>query len=420
MSETPIEPGLLKVFRGYAGLRLALLTLALCSETRTVPRVQRYPLLGLLESGLLLILLTWPWTRKVLDRAYLPLALAVASAGPIFEHALTVALRVLHGASRVQSGTDAWLLIADLFVPLVLASWQYGFGSVVVFCLGTSMLELGLAVPLAIMGGPRWLTVFGLAFVQVVLYLIVGYLVAWMVRVQRAQREELALANTQLKQYATTVERLTVSHERNRLARELHDTLAHSLSALTIQLEAVRSLWASHPEKARGLLDQADETARTGLTEARRSLQALRALPLQEMGLAAAVRELAESTAQKSDAALSLSVPDVLGADLPQDVEQGIYRIAQEALENIARHAGASEIKVLMEENEDHVGLVIEDNGQGVDPETMRTATAAQAEGQDQFGIRGMREAAALMRGTLQIDSTPGQGTRVALSVPAR
>lgn len=408
MSETPIEPGLLKVFRGYAGLRLALLTLALCSETRTVPRVQRYPFLGLLESGLLLIYLAWPWPRKVLDRAYLPLALVIASAGPIFEHVLTVALRVLHGASRVQSGTDAWLLIADLFVPLVLASWQYGFGSVVVFCLGTSMLESGLAVPLAIMGGPRWLTTFSLVFVQVVLYLIVGYLVAWMVRVQRAQREELAQANTQLKQYATTVERLTVSHERNRLARELHDTLAHTLSAVAVQLEAAESLWDQDQDGSRQALNKAQLLTHNGLQETRRALQAMRARPLEELGLALAVRQVAEQGAERAGLALNVQIDAQLGTLRPE-IEQSVYRVAEEAVTNVVRHANAHTLAVALHRVNGTLALTVIDDGQGFNP------PAQQKNGH--YGLTGMQERAALCGGQVTVTSRPGKGTAVRLVV---
>ena len=150
----------------------------------------------------------------------------------------------------------------------------------------------------------------------------------------------------QLRQYADTVEELTISRERNRMARELHDTLAHSLSAVTVQLEAIRTLWAVDPEAARNMLDSADEAARLGLKEARRALQDLRASPLQDLGLPLALQELAETAARRSGAVLALDVPRQLDGSLSPAVEQGVYRIAQEALENVVRHAQASAITV--------------------------------------------------------------------------
>jgi signal transduction histidine kinase len=199
------------------------------------------------------------------------------------------------------------------------------------------------------------------------------------------------------------------------LARELHDTLAHSLSALTVQLEAVRSLWSVNPSAARRQLDQADETARHGLTEARRALRALRASPLQDLGLSLALRELAQQTAERAGLALELEVPDQVTARLGPEVEQGIYRIAQETLENIIRHAEARQIIFRLEQAAGRLVLTVEDDGRGFEPgESEQT----EAEGQNQLGIRGMQERASLIGGQLDIARRSTQGTRVRLSVP--
>ena len=218
-----------------------------------------------------------------------------------------------------------------------------------------------------------------------------------------------------MQQYATTLEELSISRERNRLARELHDTLAHSLSALTVQLEAVSALWNTHPERARRLLDQASETARTGLAESRRALQALRASPLQDLGLILAVRELAEAAAKRSGAQLELSLPDRLDRCPSPIVEQGVYRIAQETLENVIRHAGARTIRVSLEQTSTEMTLAIADDGQGVNLDALEIAGA---DADDRFGIRGMKERSALIGGRLEISSQAGQGTTVRLTAP--
>ena len=222
--------------------------------------------------------------------------------------------------------------------------------------------------------------------------------------------EEQAAANERLQQYAATVEDLTISRERNRLARELHDTLAHSLSAVTVQLEAVRSLWQVDPERGRSILDQADATARTGLTEARRALRDLRASPLQDLGLVLALRDLGETAAKRSGASLELHLPTQVVGHLPPVVEQGIYRIAQESLENVVRHAQASAIALTLELAEGALLLVIEDDGLGTSPDD--------AKGEEGLGIRGMQERARLIGGQLRITAGMEGGTRVEMTVP--
>jgi signal transduction histidine kinase len=240
----------------------------------------------------------------------------------------------------------------------------------------------------------------------------VGYGVTWLRGRQLQQESELLAANRQqaeanrkLVNYAATVEQLSTSRERNRLARELHDTLAHSLSALTVQLEAISSLWDVDLGAARRMLARADEITRSGLTEARRSLQALRATPLEEYGLALALRELAELAAQRGDMRLDMEVDD-LGGALSSEQEQGIYRIAQEAMENVVRHARASQVRLRLCSADSAVTFMIEDDGVGF--------VTADFDGSDShLGIRGMYERALIAGGALQVTSALGGGTRV-------
>jgi signal transduction histidine kinase len=264
-----------------------------------------------------------------------------------------------------------------------------------------------------------WTVPLGWLVMQGAMMLLVGYVTVTLVSVQREQRAALAeayeqqgAANERLKRYALMMEKLATSRERNRLARELHDTLAHSLSAVTVQLEAIRSLWQVQPETARRLLEQADETARTGLTEARRALQALRASPLEDLGLALAIRELAETAGLRTGAVLHLDIPDQVGPGLTPAAEQGVYRIAQETLDNVVRHAGARSIYVRLDRQPDSLALTVEDDGQGLDAE------AVDLPDDSRLGIRGMQERAELIGGQLTISSEAGKGTRVQLTVP--
>ncbi len=142
------------------------------------------------------------------------------------------------------------------------------------------------------------------------------------------------------------------------MARELHDTLAHSLSAVAVQLEAVDSAMTTAPDEARVILGKALAQTRSGLTETRRALHELRATPLDDLGLALAIQNLAITTAQRNGMTATVSLPE--GAlNLPPEIEQGVYRIAQEALTNAARHAGATQLKVTLCSN----GAVSPDGG---------------------------------------------------------
>jgi signal transduction histidine kinase len=305
------------------------------------------------------------------------------------------------------------------FVTLVLIAWQVRFRYVIAYVLVLTLYQGWLTTPLTDVPfsiEASWL------LLQGAMMLLVGYIIVQLVSIQREQRAALAEAfrqqtaiNLRLQRYAVALEELATSRERNRLARELHDTLAHSLSALTVQLEAVRSLWDIDPASARQQLDQADKTARHGLTEARRALRDLRASPLQDLGLSLALRVLAQQAAERANADLELELPEQITRRLSAETEQGIYRIAQETLENIVRHAHAQSITFRLRQSEGQLVLTIEDDGHGFDTEEL---PASGTVGQTRLGIRGMQERANLVGGQLQIAPRNSQGTRVRLTVP--
>jgi len=243
---------------------------------------------------------------------------------------------------------------------------------------------------------------------RMVIYPVVGFIVVRLVRGQKSDRKALAAKNVKLTQYATAVERLAISHERNRLARELHDTLAHTLSAVAVQLEALNKQLDQDPDNAQNTLKQLQELTRSGLQEARRALQALRASPLEDLGLALALRQLVESVSERSGIAIGLDAASDLDG-LPPEIEQGMYRVAEEALNNAARHAHAQTVTVSLRRDSRALRLTVADDGVGFDPE------AVPVEGH--YGLVGMRERALLCSGHLEIASAPGKGTTVRLTV---
>jgi signal transduction histidine kinase len=156
------------------------------------------------------------------------------------------------------------------------------------------------------------------------------------------------------------------------------------------------------------MLDQSLTVTRSGLQETRRALKSLRASPLDDLGLAFAVSQLAHSAAERANLKLDLIVPNPTSA-LSPEVEQCVYRVAQEAIANVAHHANARHLSVALTCEADQVTLLIKDDGRGFD--------VCQGEQAGHYGLAGMRERAALIGAHLNIESQPGNGTRLQLEV---
>lgn len=203
------------------------------------------------------------------------------------------------------------------------------------------------------------------------------------------------------------------TEERNRLAREIHDTIAQDLSAIAFQLEAAEALLTqqAEPERVRRSVSAALDLTRKGLEEARRSVLDLRAAPLEGRTLPAALAALAaEADAASAPAVTFEATPTA--ASLPPAIEVGLYRIAQEALQNALRHAAAMRITILLEVEPGTVRLTVQDDGRGFWIGAIGSAAGG-------FGLVGMQERARLLGGSFQVESAPAAGTRVTAEVPA-
>ena len=247
--------------------------------------------------------------QRLLGRFFLPLGLLIAAFGPLVGEYLSFMAIYRFTALDERVLVEVWQLVLVLFIPLVLIAWQYGLPRVGLFCLGTAVLDLGSKAAALGPGNSYMLPIAGAVLIRTVLYGAVGYMIVRLATAQREQRRALARANVQLAHYATTLEQLATSRERNRLARELHDTLAHTLSGMAVELEAAKTVWDTDLHQARDILERALTATRVGLTETRRALQALRAAPLEDLGLVLAVRSLAESVAAQTGATLDWQGP---------------------------------------------------------------------------------------------------------------
>ncbi len=202
-----------------------------------------------------------------------------------------------------------------------------------------------------------------------------------------------------------------VLEERARLAREIHDTLAQGFVGISSQLDAVAMCMPDEATPARKFLDLARRMARHSLTEARRSVMDLRASALEGQDLAAALKSGTRMWTAGSPVAVNV---DVSGAEkpLPQEMEQHLLRIAQEAVTNVLKHAGASQIWIKLHMEARKLHLCIIDNGQGFDQQDVFASRGGH------FGVLGMRERAERLGGELRLDSHPGEGTEVQVKVP--
>jgi signal transduction histidine kinase len=416
MQKSNIEQGLLRVFRFFALLRIGLAAL-MFFISQYIPRAQeRIPesitsdigtaaIFTLITMFLLLGYLSWPSLEYKLGRFYLPLALAFATAGIIVEQ---------YYFAPVLSFRSLWEPIPFLYILLIIVAWQYTFGWVAFYTIATLLFEIIIIMiapqPIVTEVPYDLLTRFSYAGMinRTIAFLVLGYVITWLMKAQRLQRQTLSEANQKLVRHAATLEHLTISRERVRISRELHDTLAHTLSALAVQIEAVLTVWESIPEKAQQMLEQMHATMLSGLDETRRSLSELRSSPLEDMGLALSVCTLAEDFATRYSLSLQLDIPDNID-DLPPEVELTFYRIAQEALENVGRHASARKLTLKVTQNTKGLTLIVADDGLGFDMDS------PSEDGEYQFGLDGMYERAELISGDLTVDSHPGKGTTIKL-----
>ncbi|OQY33586.1 MAG: hypothetical protein B6I38_03360 [Anaerolineaceae bacterium 4572_5.1] len=406
MDRRPIEPGIIRTFRYFAGIAMLYFATMVGWYTSIQPssgdsafHIQAYINFG--TNLLLLGYLWWDWLRRKLKHLYLPIALLTATVVPTFSNLIYL--------TKPQEDpyliiTRSWLLFPVLIVPLVLIAWQYRFRVVMAFIFFSTVVEISALLPTVDKINLAMVQVLGAPLLRGFAFGIVGDVIGQLIETQREQREKLLRANVRLNQHANTLEQLATTRERNRLARELHDTLAHTLSGLTVNLEAIKIKLGKEREDITVLLNHALKNTRTGLTETRRALKDLRAKQLEDLGLNLAIRNLANEAASRAGLEIDLNLNELL-PELSPDVEQSIYRIAQETLENVIKHANAQHITLKLSKTEKQLSLLITDDGSGITPEVISRS--------DGFGLKGMRERAEKIGGQLKISKRPDKGTIV-------
>jgi signal transduction histidine kinase len=202
--------------------------------------------------------------------------------------------------------------------------------------------------------------------------------------------------------------------ERQRLAHEIHDTLAQGFSGIVMKLEAAEEMLPPDTPALQEYLDHARHTARDSLAEARRLMWALRPEALERASLPEALATLTERWSEDCAAAVSINVAGTTYSLAPE-IEVALFRITQEALTNCRKYAHASKVSLTLSYLDDLVALDIQDDGVGFDPAQPSTGTSDHSGG---FGLNGMRKRVERLGGTLLVESMPGQGTTVAVELP--
>jgi NarL family two-component system sensor histidine kinase LiaS len=214
--------------------------------------------------------------------------------------------------------------------------------------------------------------------------------------------EQLNRMAEQLQHLLKTKQDLATLEERNRLARDLHDSVKQQVFASTMQIGAARTMLDQDPDSAREHLDEAEQLSRQAQSELASLIRELHPVSLTDKGLIPAIEEYVADWARQSDIEIEVNVPE--DETLPMEVEQALFRVAQEALSNITRHSEATKVKIKLHCANNEIVLSISDNGRGFDKVDA---------GDQGMGLQSMRERIKSLNGSLTIESEPGQGTRI-------
>ncbi|MEN6392474.1 MAG: sensor histidine kinase, partial [Anaerolineaceae bacterium] len=406
-----IEPGILPLFRVFVIIQIALMGWNwFMSVIRSrIALGGRFPILSvwLMEKSegnrvyfflaiVLIILLTYlifsqfqHWFRNF----YLPIAVIIQILIIVIGHDVLTIVRQNSGLI-IDAESRNWQLFFFLFIPVIITSWQYKFTYTVLLILFITLLELSFYAFVAL--APAFQFGLGSSFLlgRSFLYGFVGYIITRIMSEQRRLRFSLQSANQKLSNYVSTQDALATARERNRLSRELHDTLAHTLSGLIINLEAFHILWKKNPTSVQLELEKITEQARSGLNETRRAIKALRATPLEEMGLLLSIRQTIKEASERGDFVTTQLIPDTFPF-FTHDMENEIYRVVNEVFENIVKHAKATHVDFTLLVSNGNLSIVVQDNGIGFDPNRVEPGS--------HYGLVGLRERSELFGAVFQV-----------------
>lgn len=318
----------------------------------------------------------------------------------IVQLVIVITVQIIAGGSGL-----IWLISIPLvgtIIEFLSPLWRW---VVYLLLLASAFVPAGLRT-----GNWEFATSITLSFATAMLFVIVFMRLALSAEQAREQAEQLAVklegANRRLAAYAAQVEQLATTKERNRLAREIHDSLGHYLTVVNVQIGAARAVMEDNPQRALDALEKAQTLTQEGLATVRQSVAALRESPTRDRPLPEVLSSLLEETRSAGiQADLEIQgTPRILDSK----TELALYRVAQEGLTNVRKHAQASRVDVTLDyRHAGKVQLQIKDDGVG---------TAVPDQGG--FGLLGIDERIKLLQGEVAIDTAPGQGLTLHVIVP--
>jgi len=226
-------------------------------------------------------------------------------------------------------------------------------------------------------------------------------------RLQQTEAE-LLKALEQERALIQRMEEMAAIEERNRIARDIHDSLGHALTALNVQLQTAARLWPVDPVQAQSFLTQALKLGEIAMKEVRQSVSALRADAQAEPPLEAAIESMVADFRQGIGVSISTQINLYLA--VPLQVRKTLYRIVQEALTNISKYAQATQVQIQLVATNNSVCLTVEDNGRGFSLNQTTTG----------FGLQSMQERVAALSGDFHLETQPGAGCRITVKLPLR
>lgn len=224
------------------------------------------------------------------------------------------------------------------------------------------------------------------------------------------QETETGLTTAQARAHGLHVIRAQ-EEERRRLAREIHDGPAQLLNSVVLRIDVCQRLLDTDLNRLRHELQQLKDLVRLSLQDVRKVIFDLRPMALDDLGLIPALRAYLKDYKSKTDIDVELHV-DSLTERFTPAFEVAIFRLVQEALNNVQKHAGATGVRVALSQSHDRLFLTVADDGRGFEPEQVRQVSGGT------FGLMGMQERAELLGGTMKIESGEGQGTRLLFTFP--
>jgi signal transduction histidine kinase len=290
-----------------------------------------------------------------------------------------------------------WLVLLPLISQAIITlSRRQGYGLTLLIWLIALIPLFQANLPVEVIISSATQTLAAVVFVAVFTQISVN---------ERRARQELALVNQQLREYAARAEELATVQERNRLAREIHDGLGHYLTAVNIQIKAAQSVIKNDPELAQTALNNAQTLTQEALADVRRSISALRSDHTSNRPLAETLGQLLnEASASGLDTHLSVEGTQ---RPLSSQVEFTLFRAVQEGLTNVRKHAQATHVTLKLEYLLDRVRLTLSDDGVG---------SQATESG---FGLTGLQERLQIFNGLLQVQTAPGSGFTLQVEIPA-